>query len=150
MPVDFEISGGAEIARLSKALKDAGRTGLRKELNKGLRDAAKPLIVKSRAEAQRRLPRRGGLAAKIAKAPQRVAVRLDGVSIVAGKRRSASGTTNNGTVRHPVFGNRKVWVVQRVTPGWFEAPMRDGAAEVRPELQAAMERIAEKVVRETR
>lgn len=153
MTADFEIRGADEFYRLSKALKAAGRGDLRKALNAGIRKAAKPLIAKSKAEAKARLPKRGGLGAAIAKTPQRVQTRTGkdpGVSIVVGGKGGAARGANAGTIRHPVFGNRDVWVSQRVRPGWFEEPMQKGAPEVRPEIERAINEVAERVVREAK
>lgn len=151
---DFEIRGADEFLRLSKALKAAGRGDLRKALTAGIKKAAKPLIGKSRDEARARLPQRGGLAAVVAKAPQRVQVRTGaktaGVRIVVGGKGGAARGANAGVIRHPVFGNRGVWVSQKVRPGWFEDPMNDGAPIVRPEIERAMEDVAEQVVREAK
>jgi hypothetical protein len=149
---DFEVSGADQFFDLSKALKAAGRTDLRRELNTGLRRAARPLVAKTRAEARQRLPKRGGLAERVAKAPQRVQVRTGartaGVRIVVGKDKSGAGGANRGTVRHPVFGNRDVWVMQEVAPGWFDDPLRDSAPAVRRDLEAAVQVVVDKVVRD--
>ncbi len=150
---DFEVRGADQFLALSRALKAAGRSELRKELNKGMRDAAKPLIAKSRAAALAKLPSRGGFAAMVAKEPQRVQVRTGaataGVRIVVGKRRGGAQAANGGRLRHPVFGT-DTFVTQDVPPGWFDDTMRAGAPVVRPELEAAMERVAQRVVDESR
>lgn len=150
---DFEVQGADQFLRLSKALKHAGRTQLRKELSKGLRDGAKPLIPKARAEALRRLPSSGGLARQVAREPMRVQVRTGrtpGVRIVVGKKQGGARSANRGVIRHPVFGNRNVWVNQPVPPGWFDDPMREGAPKVRPDLEKAIDRIVEQVVRDAK
>lgn len=66
-------------------------------------------------------------------------------------RRSSSGPSrrpgwnlNRGQWRHPVFGNRNVWVTQRVTPGWFDAT----GQSARPELLAATAVALEKATQE--
>lgn len=151
MSDDFSMEGAEQFYRLSKALKTAGETELRKELNKGLRNAAKPLIKDTRATALRILPKRGGLAQIVAKEPQRVQVRTGdktaGVRIVVGKKRGAARATNRGIVRHPVFGIRTAWVTQRVKPGWFDDTLAEqGPGKVRPELDAAIQRVADQVV----
>lgn len=152
---DFEVTGADEFLKLSKALKAAGQTELRKELNSGIRRATKPLVAKTRAEARRRLPKSGGLAERVAKAPQRVSVRTGattaGVRLVVPKKGgSAAGGANRGVVRHPVFGNRDVWVEQRVTPGWFDDPIKAAAPSIRRDIERAMEDVAKQVVREAR
>ena len=152
MTDDFELLGADQFLALSKALKHAGRTELRKELNTGMRRAAKPLIPKTRAEALKRLPQRGGLAKQVAKEPQRVQVRTGartaGVRIVVGKKSGGARGANRGVVRHPVFGNRERWVDQKVPAGWFDEPLQDSAPAVRPELEKAIQRVADQVVRE--
>lgn len=151
---DFEVRGADEFLRLSKALKQAGRTDLRKELNNGLKRAARPLIPKVRAEALRRLPQSGGLAARVAKSPIRVQVRTGsknaGVRIVVPGSAKGARSANQGFIRHPVFGNRNVWVEQSVRAGWFDDPLKASAPEVRPELERALENVAEQVVRDAR
>lgn len=147
---DFEVTGADQFLRLSKALKNAGKTDLRKELTKGLRDATKPLIADTRS-ATSRLPQSGGLANLVAKSPQRVQVRTGrdpGVRIVVPRNRSGARGANRGVIRHPVFGNRRVWVNQKVPSGWFDEPLRDGAPVVRRHLEEALHVVAEKVISE--
>lgn len=151
---DFEVRGADQFLRLSKALKHAGSVELRKELNASLKRVAKPLIAKTRQEALRRLPKAGGLAAQVAKEPQRVQVRTGartaGVRIVVGKRKGGARGANKGVIRHPVFGNREVWVNQKVPSGWFDDPLKASAPEVRRGLERAIESVAEQVIREAR
>jgi hypothetical protein len=52
-----------------------------------------------------------------------------------------------GKVRHPVYGNRRVWVTQQVKPGWFTDPMEAGAPAVRRELLVVIATVARKVER---
>lgn len=152
MADDFAIHGAEEFLRLSKALKAAGRVEMRKQLNQGLRDGAKPLIPQARAAARRELPHEGGLAELVARAPMRVQVRTGvrtaGVRVVVGKNRSGARAANRGLIRHPVFGNREVWVNQKVPSGWFDDTMRAGAPVVRPALERAITNTLEQIVRE--
>lgn len=151
---DFEVTGADQFLKLSKALKEAGRTGLRRELNTGIRRAARPLVKKTRAEARSRLPKRGGLAAQVAKEPQRVQVRTGastaGVRIVVGRGKGGARGANRGVVRHPVFGNRDVWVDQKVEPGWFDDPIKGSAPAVRRDIEKAMQTVVDQIVREGR
>ena len=152
MSEDFKVTGAQDFYKLSKSLKAAGRTELRKELTKGMQRAAKPLIADTREAARRDLPHRGGLANLVAKAPQRVQVRTgastDGVRIVVGAGRSgARATSLFGYVRHPTFGHRDRWVRQSVTPGWFDRTLDNAAPRVRPDIEAALEAVAETIVR---
>lgn len=160
MSSDFEVRGAEDFYRLSKALKHSGRTELRKELNKGLKKAAVPLIKNARVEAIQRLPARGGLNRLVAKTPTRVQVRTGadsaGVRIVVVKSNSGARRANRGVLRHPVFADSSqdrsdwTWVDQPVEPGWFDDPMREGAPVVRGELEQSMETVARKIIEEAR
>lgn len=151
---DFEIRGADQLYRLSKALKAAGQTELRKELNKGVKTAAKSLIADTRAAAKRDLPKRGGLNIRMAKAPQRIRIRTGkdpGVSVVVPKKQPGY---NEGIIRHPVFGkktpgekSKAKWVTQRIDGEWFDGTIRKGTHRVAPEMERALERVAEEIVR---
>ena len=149
MSNDFTVTGADDFLRLSKSLKAAGNGELRKELNKSLRNAAKPIIKATRAAALSRLPSRGGLAGIVAKEPQRVQVRTGtataGVRIVVGKNKGAARAADAGVIRHPVFG-RDVFVTQAVPPGWFSETAQEQAGVVRDELKNALEEVKRKAV----
>ena len=147
---DFQVTGASDFLRLSKALKAAGDTDLRKELHKGLRDAAKDLIPLAREEARETLPSHGGLAARVAKAPIRVAVKTGrdpGVSLMAGRKGSGAAGAERGLIRHQVFGNQDEWVEQRVRPGWLSRTVERHRRVIVGQLEQALERVADKVVR---
>lgn len=160
MAKDFEVTGADDFLRLSKALKAAGRTEMRKELNRGLRSTARPLIPKVRAAARAELPTRGGLADQVAREPMRVQVRTGaataGVRIVVGRRKGGARSTNRGVIRHPVFADgakdRKdwAWVNQTVPSGWFDDTIRDAAPQIRRALEVSLEAVAYKIVREAK
>ena len=52
---------------------------------------------------------------------------------------------NDGILRHPVYGNREVWVSQDIRPGFFDDPVRHGGPEVRREIEAAVQRVIRKI-----
>lgn len=143
-----------QFLRVSKALKAAGETQLRKDLHSGVRKAAKPLIPPARAAALARLPKRGGLAKLVSKAPMRVQVLTGrnryGVRIAVANSRAAARTANRGTIRHPVHGNRDRWVEQKVPPGWFDDTMRAAAPAVRKDVEKAIEKTLNDIARRGR
>jgi hypothetical protein len=112
--------------RLAREMRATGNGDLLKDLQKALQQAVRPVTPRTRAVAMSRLPSRGGLNARVARAPQRVTARsgetLTSVRLtVAGKKSGAAGA-DVGQVRHPVFdrpGRRRTFVTQRVPPGWF-------------------------------
>lgn len=154
MADDFELQGVEQFYALSKALKHAGHKQLRKDLNKGLREAAKPLVKKTRSAARSQLPSGGGLAQQVAKEPQRVQVRTGsrtaGVRLVVQRKRGAAWATNKGRLRHPVFGNRDVWVTQAVPPGWFDDTIKKDQRAIVRDAQGVLDTIVGQIVDDAR
>lgn len=148
--MSVEIRGAEQLAALSKALKQAGDKELQRELSRGITDAMKPLRIAIKKSAMDTLPTRGGLDRRVSRSSfrtvRRGGSRIAGVRLTA-KNSLALGKLNRGTVRHPVFGNREVWVTQRVRPGWWDRPVDASAPQVRRDVIAAMDRVAKKVER---
>ena len=143
--------GGRDFLAVSKSLKAAGETGLRNELNKTLRNAAKPLIPKVRESARSVGPKTGGLNERLAKKPYRAQVRTGaktaGVRIVGSK---VDPRINDlGRIQHPVFGRKKSTVVQydADVKGYFDKPLKESGPEVSRQVVAAMDGFVRKIVR---
>ena len=140
------IQGAEKFLTLSKALKAAGQTGLRKELHNGIQQAAKPVIKEVRAAALSSLPSGGGLNAHVAKTRARIRVKTGrdpGVDVAWGRRQPGY---MDGAVRHPVFKTGR-WVTQQVDGDWFDGTVEKAAPVVRPEIDKAIESICDKIVR---
>lgn len=155
---DYTITGAEDFLRLSKALKAAGQTELRKELHKRMRDAAKPLTKKTQKKLADSVPSR--LSGRAGKTKQAVVVstgRDPGVKILVryGKRGTGLSASNarllnqGKGVRHPVFGNRERWATTPVpnAAGWFDETLSGQKRQVQRELEQAMEQVAAKVAR---
>lgn len=139
---------------MSKALKRAGQTELRKELNKGLRNAAKPLLRVAKDAARTNLPQRGGAAAFIAGKKSRVTVKTGanpGVSVAILKQDPR--LDSQGRLAHPVFNRRRadgkrVYAVQKIRPGIFSRALEFSAPDVRNELVDVIDDMAKRIARE--
>lgn len=147
MPVDLSVEGADEFQRLARQLRDAGEKDLRRELFRGIERAVKPLKEAAKDSARQRLPRGGGLADKVAAAKFSTKKRT---GKDPGIRLTAKGpidveALDRGRLRHPVFGNRRVWVNQTVPAGWFTEPVEAGAPEVRVELLKALDDVKRKI-----
>lgn len=153
MSNEFRVVGDWQFRDLAKSLERAAELKLlRKEMNKSLRVVVKPLIAKTREVARQELPKRGGLAALVAKAPQRVRISTGsasaGIKITAGRKGSGARGADAGTIRHPVFGHTSApWKDQQVKAGWFTATLDAAAPQVEPALLAAMDVVAEQIAR---
>lgn len=161
MPSDFQVSGTRDFVKLSKALKAAGRTEMRKGLNKGLRSAAKPMIPVLKQAAAEAFPKRGGLAAREAKTRFRIQVRTGsepGVRVVAdGRYVNIKLSNTRGVIRHPVFADPAKtrrewkWVNQSVGQvGWADRAVGLRAHEVVPALEKVMQDVVEQIARGVR
>lgn len=130
--------GAEDFFKLSKRLKMAGELGMRKELHRGMRGAAKPLIPKVKAAALRTLPRRNGLNERIAGKKYAAQV-LTGIT-TAGVRITGAKVdpriNNEGRVFHPVFG-RRPGEIQMVpaAKGYFSDTIADSAPDIRDDLK---------------
>jgi hypothetical protein len=134
-----------DLALLARVLKDIGDKDLSRELYRGLNRVTTELKADAKAEAGRRLPHRGGLAARVAGAKLSTSRARGGVSIRA-KGMAQLARMDDGQVKHPVFGNRDRWVTQEVTGGWFMDPMEAGRPEVTKAVVVLLNDLAEKAV----
>ena len=148
--IDIKIQGAEDFHALSKALKIAGDKGLQRELSKGITSAMKPVTLAVRNSARTTLPQRGGLAARVAATPMRT-IRRAGARSASIRLQARSsyhlGQLDRGLNRHPVFGNRKVWVTQRVTPGWWTRPTDAALPVAQREVMQAMDRVVVQIDR---
>lgn len=95
--------------------------------------ASGPRLVDAARNGARILPRRGGLAARVA-AARFTLDEVRGAGSSAGIRLTVAAdldveALDAGTVRHPVYGNRRVWVSQRVSAGWLTKAVEEIAAD---------------------
>jgi hypothetical protein len=162
MPSGFELRGAVQLARVAKALQeqsDAGK-GFRKELRSGLVKATKPVRKDLKAAIPDSLPKRGGLAAKVASDSSFVlATNKDhGATVgvrIQGKRRGLRGGSlrrfNSGTFRHPVYGGEK-WVSQSagVRKGFLDNAFVKQTPEIQRAVRAAIESTRNTIYRSIR
>jgi hypothetical protein len=152
MPVDrgVYIVAGPEFTRVANALRSVD-AALPTEFRKKLKDGVKPLVQRAQDKVIN-MPVSGragstGLRRRVARG---VGVRA-GVGKNPSMRITTSMSQPNETIiprgldtprgwRHPVFGNRDVWVTQRaIQPGWFTETFSDGHDEIENALTDALE-----------
>ncbi len=144
-----EIETTENLDLVARVLRDLGDKDLQRELYRGLNRVTSELKNDARREAGQRLPSRGGLAGKVAKsrlATKRVYGSNPGLKITAAGMKQLP-QMDQGTVKHPVHGNRSVWVTQSITGGWFTEPMFEGRDEIRSALDDLLEDLAQKAAR---
>lgn len=149
----IDIQGADQLVALSRRLKEAGARDLERELSKAITAAVKPLRKALQESARQKLPSRGGLNERVAKSRVTTKKALSGrgsgsgVRVTAGGRKSQLSDMDQGSLRHPVYGNRQVWVRQQVQPGWWTEPTEEIGPTVQAEVQKALRRVADKIER---
>lgn len=142
----LQVRGAEQLGDVARELRRVADKDLRKQMNRGLRQAAKPLIADTRKYAREHLPKHGGLNERVARSKFRTKIRTGANPSI---RITATGLdarlNSQGRVRHPVYGNRRTWVQQRVAPFWFDTPMRRGAPHVRRALTAVLDDVTKQL-----
>jgi hypothetical protein len=164
MPSEFELRGAVSLARVAKALQaeaDAGK-GFRKELQSELVRGTKGARKDMKAAIPGALPKSGGLAGTVAGSSSFVVATSKSRSVggnvvgvrIQGKRRGLKGRSlarlNAGTVNHPVFGNRDVWVngqTAGITKGFLDSAFQKQAPEVKAAVIKAINNTKNRIYR---
>lgn len=150
MADDIRVTGQENFRQLARRLRAQGETGkgLRRQLNKALDLAARPLIADVKRAEDLLLPQRGGLARQVSSSPVTVSKTMTGIRLrQRGKTIQNLTGEDRGVIRHPVFGNRKVWVSQKVTAGTWTDTLNNtrNVHLVRAEMLKAMDQTAKKI-----
>ena len=147
MSADFKVTGADDLALLARRLKEGGHGELRKELLRGIRDAGKVVVPKIKQDMAEKLPRRGGFAALAAREPISVRTRTSASGASVRLFRKRGEWLERGRLRHPVWGNRAVWVQQEVPSDWFGKTVEADAPQIRRAIERVMDDIAAKIAR---
>lgn len=152
----IELRGSGELRRIATALRQIDNPELKKRFRRELRAAAQPLVPVVKASIWR-IPSKTGsgqLRTEMVRATRvesrttgrhaGVAIRVDGRKMPPGKRRLPSYMEGSRKPwRHPVFGNREVWVTQKPNPYFYKVVRPAGLAARR-----AVNRVLDGVTRE--
>lgn len=164
----FEVKGAQDAARLAGALKDAARTDLKRELDKGSREAGNVIAaaVADPNSLHRYIPQEFERTFDQA-IKAKVEVRLTQsrrVTVVVwaeGKsQRRDIQAMNTGELRHPVFSRSRrlrrhaihkatsmanPWVEQRIRPGLVDEPAAEAMPKAIKKLDDAVGRVVAKI-----
>jgi hypothetical protein len=167
--VSVRVVGGDRFRVVARRLRGAAdRKDLVRELRKAILDAVPALKDAVREQATAYLPDRyaGELVPSLrmttatSVAGDQVTVRLSVTAKGKGGSARQVGDVEVGTLRHPVFGRtralrrhakhratsqRNPWVKQSVQPGFVSKPMLSSQPEVRREIEAAVDRVLDKI-----
>ena len=128
-------------AKLKGAEKSVARS-----LRKRLRDAGKPLAQGVVEDGPEGLPSGGGLADWLRQSKGAVSMtqsRLE-IKLSRGGKHDLN-VINRGTLRHPLYGNRRVWVAQSVEAGTYDKAFDKHAEQALPEVARALDDIMREI-----
>lgn len=151
MQIGFDGDLADDIRRVHERLRSAADAKrLRRELVAALRRAAKPAATAAK-QAARNLPDNPtapastGLRRRMAssigvqvRGGRNAAVKVRMSRARLGEQAGAARSTNRGRWRHPVFGDRDVWVQQESRPGWFDKAVRIGGVNTKREIRQVL------------
>lgn len=158
-PVDYTVDQrAAHVIRDAMAAEADGKA-LRRDLLRELRDAARPLVPELQS-AVRALPDaspaeavpslREAVASQIT-VGARLSGRSTGVKVTVGTKKDPRGfkfaarkLNRRSGWKHPVFGNRDVWVTQTGRE-WFEPTILAKREQVRGAVVTAIESMAQRI-----
>lgn len=139
--------GVQKFVELARRLQDVDDKKLRAAFYRAINSVSKPLIALVRQSASSTLPKRGGLAQRVADAKYAASrqYRGDAAGIqIVGKGDYDLRQINAGTVRHLVFGHPPI-VAQKVKPLYFDEPIVQNAGLARDALEKELDDIARKL-----
>jgi len=142
MVMGLELRTGDDLRRISRALRSMDNPEVKKRFRKELRAAAVPLVPVVKASI-RSIPAKraytpGGLRGRMVAATRvevrtvgkdaGVAIRVDGRKMPSKQKALPKAMEGKKRWRHPVFGNREVWVTQQPHPYFFHVVRPAGVA----------------------
>jgi hypothetical protein len=153
-----------DLAVLARNLREAGETGLRRDLTAAIKHAADTIPPVVRAQLPDRMPDRYAAVLDpdldMGSSTRTTGTEI-GVSVYArprGRKKRKLPRLDAGILWHPVFGSYLVprrqweWAEQgapSVLPGFFSGPVDDAAPRVRGDMIAAIDRVNSELWRGT-
>lgn len=149
------VSAGRDLTSVRRSLRMLGDQGLSRQMSRGLQRAARPVKPAVQAEAVRALPSGyGPLMSKSVRVRTQSKERRGSASVTIrvysdGKKEHRDVVRiNKGVLRHPIpAGRRHPWVDQRVRRGFVDRPVDRLAPDVRREMNAVVDWVADQIVR---
>lgn len=154
MADDLKITGTEQFVALAKKLNAQGKQGrgLWRELNTQLKAAAEPMVDVVKLHLSDYLPDayakvlRTSLTVRVSRSTKGNAAGLKLVGVAKGvKKKRHIKVINDGTLRHPVYGNPEVWVDQPVRPGFWSTPLDSARAIPAKQIRRAVQNTIRKL-----
>lgn len=128
-------------AKLKGAEKSVARN-----LRKRLREAGKPLADGLAQDGPEGLPSGGGLADWLRQSKGAISMTQTKLQIrLARGGKHDLNAINRGQLRHPLYGNRRVWVTQSVPAGTYDKAFEKHADEALPAVGRVLDDIMKEI-----
>lgn len=138
----INVMGTDRFRTLAERLSEAAAVTLARELSTDLSETTQSLPRDARQSAISILPHSGGLNTWLmARTEISQSIEFSAKAVVVRVTASSPhdiSRIDRGTVRHPLFGDRRYWYTQQVTPGWWSRPMTEAEPKVRGAIERAM------------
>jgi hypothetical protein len=149
LPVKFQVEGSDQFDALARRLREAADFGLDRELSNELTRSVQGLPADARRTAEAILPHRGGLNTWLMERTE-IAQSTISTGATVTVRTTASSVhaidrVDSGTVRHPLFGDKRHWYTQSVRPGWWSTAVQRVEPTVRPAVERAVDATARRI-----
>ena len=140
--LDVDVSDyKAFTAKLKGAEKSVARN-----LRKRLREAGKPLADGLLQDGPEGLPSGGGLADWLRQSKGAISMTQTKLQIrLARGGKHDLNAINRGRLRHPLYGNRRVWVEQSVEAGTYDKAFEKHAEQALPEVERVLDDIMKEI-----
>lgn len=146
------VTGADKFRRVAAVLAEhEDGKALKRKLSKAIRDGAREIPVEQRAAVGVAMPHSGGLGAALEAAGYTIRtsyVGNAGVTITDSWRGHDMKAVDEGSIRHPLFGNRGHWYSQRVPPRVLTKVFLRHRRPVQVAIIAALDALAEEIAKE--
>lgn len=132
----------ADFESVQRSMQRASEREVKKTLRRIVTQETKPTRRVIKETARDELPKRGGLNKWAAVMPRAVTDFRPGRSSVKIQHRKSGHdmkALNRGRLRHPVYGNKKNWVMQSITPGFFERGIAKDEGDLKRRVMTAID-----------
>lgn len=137
----------AQLEAAAARMRALGLGELERELGNAIQQATEGIPEKIRSGLIPRLPNRYAetLDADLSIRTERRGGTVSIVGRPRGAKKRKLRRLDQGILEHPLYGNRRHWYRQAVEPGWFTRPIEDDKERMRGEIEAALQRVVDRL-----
>lgn len=148
------VKGQEKLARVARLMEHHGQARtIRRRMGKDIRSASDVITGEQRSALATGLPKRGGAATTItgqARLSTRISLasaKSTGVTIVDSWKGHNMPAIDQGTLRHPLWGNRRFWFITSIRPGLLSRPVERNRRRVQVAIIRTLDALADEIAR---